>query len=400
MRTQLTATIGLAPLTLVFFHQLSVVGFAANLVAIPLITLVITPLALLGIVAVPLWTLGAQAVGALNAALTALAQFPVAVWVAPVAPLWAQLAGLLGAVLLVLPLPWRAMLLAPPLLLALLWPPRVLPPEGDFDLLALDVGQGSSVWVRTRDHLLVFDAGPQYSPGNDAGERVLLPLLRALGESRVDRLVLSHRDLDHVGGAGALLKAMPVDEVLGSLAADHPLLALATHATRCHEGQSWTWDGVRFDVLRPATGDDERVQKPNAMSCVLRVAGRDADGRERRVLLTGDIEREQELALLAALPAMLPADVIVVPHHGSRTSSTADFIAAVSPRIAVVQAGYRNRFGHPAPDVVARYREHGVAVVGTPECGAWNWPAGGPSDGICERDRSRRYWHDSPAYHR
>ena len=391
LRTQVTATIGLAPLSLVFFQQLSLVGFAANLIAIPLITLVITPLALLGVALVPLWAVGAWVVQQLNAVLGWLAHLPGAVWIAPVAPLWAQLAGLLGAVLLVLPLPWRARALALPLLVALVLPPQQVPAAGEFDLLAMDVGQGTAVLVRTHAHVLVFDAGPQYSRESDAGQRVLLPLLRARGESRVDRLVLSHRDLDHVGGAAAVIKGLPVDDVLSSLELEHPLLALAPHTTRCHAGQSWLWDGVQFDVLRPGVGDYERKQKANAMSCVLRVSS--AGSPARSVLLTGDIEREQEAALVAASPEALRSDVLIVPHHGSRTSSTAAFLDAVRPRVAVFQAGYRNRFGHPAPDVLARYVERDIDVHVSPDCGAWRWEAGGAAQGVCHRNAARRYWH-------
>ncbi|MEP7295713.1 MAG: DNA internalization-related competence protein ComEC/Rec2 [Burkholderiales bacterium] len=391
VRTQVVATIGLAPLTLVFFHQLSLVGFAANLIAIPLITLVITPLALLGVALVPLWAVGAWVVQLLNGALGWLAAWPGAVWMAPVAPWWAQLAGLLGAVLLVMPLPWRARALAVPLLVALIWPPRELPPAGEFDLLAMDVGQGTSVLVRTQHHVLVFDAGPQYSRESDAGQRVLLPLLRARGISRVDRLVLSHRDLDHVGGAMAVLKALPVDDVLSSLETGHAILAQAAQVTRCHAGQSWVWDGVRFDVLRPEPGDYERALASNAMSCVLRVGSTGAAARS--VLLTGDIERPQELALAAASPDALRSDVLIVPHHGSRTSSTAEFLDAVRPRVAVFQAGYRNRFGHPAPDVVARYEERHIETHMTPACGAWRWDARSGPVGVCHRDVARRYWH-------
>ncbi len=216
-----------------------------------------------------------------------------------------------------LPLPWRARLLALPLLVPLLLPPRDLPADGHFDLLALDVGQGTSVLIRTRSHLLVFDAGPQYARDSDAGQRVLLPLLRARGESRIDRLVLSHRDLDHVGGAGAVLKAMPVDDLLNSLELEHPLLAQATHPTRCQAGQAWDWDGVHFEILRPLADDYVLALKPNAMSCVLRVSG-----GGRSALLTGDVEREQELALVAASSGALRSDVVIVPHHGSKTSST------------------------------------------------------------------------------
>jgi competence protein ComEC len=389
LRTQVIATIGLTPLTLVFFQQVSLIGFAANLIAIPLITLVVTPLALLGVAIVPLWAVGAWVVQVLNGALTWLAAVPGAVWRVPVAPLWAQLAGLAGAVLLVLPLPWRARLLAVPLLLPLMWPPREWPAEGAFELIALDVGQGTSVVVRTRSHLLVYDAGPQYTRESDAGQRVLVPFFRARGEARIDKLLLSHRDLDHVGGAAAVMKAVPVDELLSSLETGHPLLVLAPRETRCHAGQSWVWDGVRFEILRPLTDDYERAMKSNAMSCVLRIAA--ADGRS--ALLTGDIEREQEAALVAAAPQTLRSDLLVVPHHGSKTSSTAGFLGAVQPRIAVFQAGYRNRFGHPAAEVVERYRERGIETQATPDCGAWIWPAAASSAGGCHREKARRYWH-------
>jgi competence protein ComEC len=393
LRTQLVATLGLAPLSLVFFQQLSIVGFVANLIAIPLVTLLITPLALLGVALVPLWAIGAWAVRMLNAALTALADWQGAVWSPPAAPAWAQICALGGAALLMLPLPWRARLLGLPLLLVLVVPPRALPAPGTFDLIAVDVGQGTAVLVRTHGHLLIFDAGPQYSRESDAGQRVLLPLLRARGETRIDRLVLSHRDLDHVGGARALLGGLPVDDMLSSLEPDHPLLALAAgRSARCEAGQAWDWDGVRFELLRPLAGDYARALKSNAMSCVLRVGS-----AERSVLLTGDIERDQEAQLVAALGERLRSDVLIVPHHGSRTSSTGAFLDAVHPRIAVFQAGYRNRFGHPAPDVLERYRERGIRMLVSPSCGAWRWDAAGPDEGVCQRDAVRRYWQHVPA---
>ncbi|CAM5795934.1 DNA internalization-related competence protein ComEC/Rec2 [Rhizobacter fulvus] len=397
LRTQLVATIGLTPLSLVFFQQVSVVGFAANLIAIPVITLVITPLALLGVAFVPLWIVGAWVVQGLNAVLASLVAMPAAVWLVPVAPAWAQLAGLSGALLAVLPLPWRVRALAVPLLIPLLLPPRDVPAEGRFDVVALDVGQGSAVLVRTRAHLLVFDAGPQYARESDAGQRVVLPLLRARGEARIDRLVLSHRDIDHVGGAAALLKAMPVQELMSSLEPDHPLLRLAPRATRCEAGQAWDWDGVRFEMLRPPIDDYARPMKSNAMSCVLRVVGAGAGAPS--VLLTGDIEREQELALVAHVPGALRSDVLIAPHHGSKTSSSDAFLDAVAPRVAVFQAGYRNRFGHPAPQVVERYRAHGIATASTPGCGAWTWRNGAIGEARCEREVARRYWHHAADYH-
>ncbi len=387
LRTQVIATLGLTPLTLVFFQQVSLVGFLANLVAIPLVTLVITPLALLGVALAPLWSVGAAIVSGLVGLLSRLAAIPGAVWTVPAAPLWAQLAGLVAAALVVLPLPWRAKLFAVPLALALLVPPRELPADGSFDLVAADIGQGTAVVVRTRTHVLLFDTGPQYTRESDAGQRVLVPLLRARGDQRVDLLMLSHRDSDHVGGARSVLGALEVETMASSLEDGHPLHDAARASRRCVAGKRWTWDGVDFAVLRPEAGDYARSLKSNAMSCVLRVSG-----GGRSALLTGDIEREQEAALVASAGETLRSDVLVAPHHGSKTSSSAPFLDAVHPAVAVFQAGYRNRFGHPAADVLDRYRERGVRIVASPACGAWVWRANGPAAGTCERIDGHRYW--------
>jgi competence protein ComEC len=396
LRGQWVATLGLAPLGLVIFQQLSLVGLLANLVAIPLVTLLVTPLALLGILWAGLWAPAAWLVQGLVGWLGWLAGFPLAVWEVAVAPVWAQGLGLLAAVVAILPWPWRLRLLALPLALPMLLPQRELPAPGRFELLALDVGQGSAVLVRTRGHLLLFDAGPQYARDSDAGQRILLPLLRSLGERRIDRLVLSHRDQDHVGGARSVLAALPVGELLGSLEPHHPLHALGVPNRRCLAGERWTWDGVHFALLHPPAADFARALKPNAMSCVLKVEG-SAPG-SGAVLLTGDIEREQELALVAGQPDALRAQVLVAPHHGSRTSSTAAFIAAVAPQAAVFQAGYRNRFGHPAPEVMARYLAQGVTAIETTTCGAWRWLGDAAvAEAVCERERVRRHWHDQPA---
>ncbi len=393
LRTQVTATLGLAPLTLLFFQQVSMVGFAANLVAIPLITLLVTPLALLGSLVPPLWAVAAWLLQPLSAWLQWLAAWPLAVWNVPAASLWAQAAALLGGALLVLPLPARLRWLGVPLLLPLLALPPERPPAGQVEIVAVDVGQGTSVLVRTRGHLLVYDAGPLYSRESDAGQRVLLPLLRARGERVVDRLVLSHRDIDHVGGARALMTALPVRAVSSSLAADHPLLALAPAHEPCRSGQTWVWDGVRFEFLHPTEGEADPAARPNTQSCVLRVAA--AGGPV--ALLTGDIEREQELRLAGRLGEALRADLLVVPHHGSRTSSTPQFLVYVQPRLAVIQAGYRNRFGHPAAEVVARYREAGAELRASPACGAWLWRSEESGPGRCQRELGRRYWHSSLA---
>ncbi|HEY0957361.1 MAG TPA: ComEC/Rec2 family competence protein, partial [Roseateles sp.] len=290
--------------------------------------------------------------------------------------------------LMALRLPWRLRLAGAAMLLPLLWPVVPRPPPGEFELLAPDVGQGNAVLLRTAGHALLFDTGPAYAPGADAGERVLLPLLRSLGVRRLDLLVLSHRDIDHVGGAATLLQGLPVSELRSSLEPGHPLLRTGPRETRCEAGQHWTWDGVRFDVLHPLPAHYEAGLKSNDLSCVLRITA--ASGR--RALLLGDLEAAQERALAGREPD-LRADVLLVPHHGSKTSSSAELLAAVQPRVALVQAGYRSRFGHPALPVLRRYQAAGVYVVSSPACGAWRWYSATDRSG-CERDERRRYWSD------
>jgi competence protein ComEC len=380
-------------LSLLFFQQLSVVGFVANLVAIPVVTLLVTPLALLGVLLPSLWSLGAWVSGVLDSFLGLLAASPLAVWHAAAAPGWAVAAGLLGAVVAVLPWPWRLRLLALPLMLPLLAPPVPRPEPGRFELIGADVGQGTAVLLRTASHVLVYDTGAAWSTGTDAGERVLVPLLRAMGVRRIDRLVLSHRDSDHTGGAASLARALPVASLWSSLEAGHPLRTLAPHEP-CAAGRRWQWDGVDFELLHPRTEQlaaDARPLRANGLSCVLRVQ----DGQGRSVLLTGDLEAAQEATLVREAAVRLPSTVLWVPHHGSRTSSTAEFIAAVAPRVAVVQAAHRSRFGHPAPVVLARFAQAGVPVRRTSTCGAWVWSSGSAEAtlGTCVRDQRRRYWH-------
>jgi len=187
-----------------------------------------------------------------------------------------------------------------------------------------------------------------------------------------------------------VLAMQPRAELLSSLEATHPLQATLA-ARRCEAGQAWTWDGVRFEVLHPFDTDYRGFTKPNAVSCVLRIG----NGRAA-ALLAGDIERLQEAALVVRTPQLLRADVLLAPHHGSKTSSSPAFLDAVQPGIAFVQAGYRNRFGHPAQEVAARYRDRGVRLVENTRCGAAHWTSTRPADVACERERHARYWQHSP----
>jgi competence protein ComEC len=388
-REQWVITLAITPLSLLLFQQVSLIGLLANAVAIPWVTLVITPLAMLGVAVAPLWDLAAWAVQVLALLLQWLAGLPYATLSMAAPPWWMAACGVAGGALLAMRLPWSLRSLGIPLLLpVLLWhAPR--PAAGEFELLAADIGQGNAVLVRTATHSLLYDAGPRYSLESDAGHRVLVPLLRAYGE-RLDTLLLSHRDTDHTGGAPAVLAMQPQAELLSSIEATHPLHAVRA-ARRCEAGQAWTWDGVRFEVLHPFDTDYRSFTKPNAVSCVLRIG----NGRAA-ALLAGDIERLQEAALVVRTPQLLRADVLLAPHHGSKTSSSPAFLDAVQPRVAFVQAGYRNRFGHPAQEVAARYRDRGVQLVENTRCGAAHWTSTHPADVACERERHARYWQHSP----
>lgn len=392
LRQQWLMTLALAPLTLVLFGQISLVGLVTNFWAIPWVTLVAVPLAFLGIVWNDVWVLALWSVQWLLWGLQWCAALPLSHVSMAMAPLWAGVVAVMGGIWLGLRLPWLLRLWALPCLLPALWWSPARPTEGHVELLAMDVGQGQAVLVRTARHSLLYDAGPQYSADTDAGERVVVPLLRALDE-RVDLLMLSHRDADHTGGASAVLAQQPQAQLMASVEATHRLWQ-ARPWWPCTAGHTWRWDGVQFTVLHPratavaALADGASIeQRSNAMSCVLLIT--DAHGVS--ALLAGDIEQAQERDLLAR-GLLRPVNYLLMPHHGSKTSSSEAFLDAVKPTLAVVQAGYRNRFGHPAPDVMARYRERHIPVLSTPACGAAWWRSVRPAQWVCEREQSARYW--------
>jgi competence protein ComEC len=392
-RTQWVVTVGLAPWTVLFFQQVSLVSLLANAVAIPVVTLLLTPLALLGLVWAPLWGAALPVVEGLMAVLQTMAAWPWASVHLPAVPLWAQALAVVAAAWLVAPLPLGWRLAGLPLLLPMAWPALPVPPPGEFELLAADIGQGNAVLVRTAHHHLLYDTGPAYGrhgeTGN-AGERVLVPLLHAMGVRRLDHLVITHRDTDHSGGAPAIFQALPVGLLHSALEPDHPLRGRAPHQ-RCTAGTRWVRDGVAFEFLHPEAADHDRpglaVLRPNAVSCVLRIAS--ASGRV--ALLTGDIGTDQELRLVIRQRERLRADVLLVPHHGSGSSSTLHFLQSVQPRWAIVQAGRHNRYGHPAPAVLARYAAQGAQLVQTPHCGAWHWRSADAA-AACTRSQRPRYW--------
>jgi competence protein ComEC len=399
VRAQWAATVALLPLGLWFFGSASLVGPLANAVAIPLVSAVITPLALAGgalATVSPAWgsvliVPAATAVGALITALQWLAAVPHAALALPSPGIVALGLALAGAAVLLLPADLAGRRLGALGLLPLVAAPLARPVAGEIRITALDVGQGSAVVVQVGARSLVYDTGPGGGGGLDAGARVVAPWLRSQGITRPDLLVVSHPDGDHAGGALSLLQALPPVRFVSSLPAEHPIVAAAPDPQRCIRGGHWRWDEVSFEWLHPGPDPEpQRGSATNALSCVLRIRG--AAGS---VLLAGDIEAGTERALLQRLgPAGLAADVLLVPHHGSRTSSTAAFVDAVSPRWAIVQAAYRSRFGHPHPTVVARYRERGIAVLRTDADGAVQIRLVPDAPAVVRRSRVEpaRYW--------
>ena len=383
LREQGTISLALAPLTLLLFGQMSLIGLLGNLLAIPWVTLVVTPLALLGVLVPPLWDAAALAVQGMGVVLAGLARWPFAAVFSAIAPLPLALGGVLGGILLVLRLPWGARTVG----LVMLWPLWVWSParpaQGEFEVLAIDVGQGSAVLVRTAGHNLLYDTGPRYGAESDAGQRVVVPLLRALGVVP-DTVVVSHRDSDHSGGSPAVRAAWPKARWLSSFAAEGL-------GEPCVAGQRWVWDGVAFEMLHPGpelySSDGQGLRSSNAMSCVLRVS----HARES-AWLSGDLDAEGETRLALAWPDMR-ATLMLAPHHGSASSSSPVLLNTLRPARVLVQTGYRNRFGHPAPVVLDRYRQRGIAWVASPQCGAALWRSEQPNVVRCHREHHRRYWH-------
>lgn len=385
----LYTALGLAPLLLLCFGQISLVSPLANLLAVPVLGTVLVPLCLLGAGLSLVFPLAGTAV--LKLAATVLALFwpvldwlsgiPWAQWSRAEPPPWTLLPALLGAVWLLVPrgLParWLGLVLWLPALTARIERPA----PGEFLLTLLDVGQGLAAVVETRHKTLVFDTGPRLGPEFDMGAAVVEPYLRWRGIDTVDALVVSHGDNDHIGGAHSVLALLRVRAAYSSVPERLPEFP----AIPCRAGQSWSWDGVEFAMLGPVAPSP----KDNDNSCVLRVGG--AHGS---VLLTGDIERAAETLLVERHGAALGSDILVAPHHGSKTSSSPGFLAAVRPRRVLIPAGYLNPFGHPHPTVLARYSGLGAEISNTAATGAILFWTGGEPRLANQRRAHRHYWNE------
>ena len=373
----------------------------ANAFAIPLISFVVTPLAILGSF-LPIDALLKLSYLALEACMYLLGwlnQMSSVVWQQHAPPLWTLFPAMLGMLWLLLPagFPLRSIGLLGLLPMLLILPAR--PAPGDMEVAILDVGQGLSVVVQTASHTLLYDAGPKYSSQSDAAKRVILPFLNGEGIAKLDGFVVSHDDTDHAGGMDTILTQIPVSWVSSSLPPDKvPSNSPIRHA-RCVAGQRWAWDGVQFEMLHPVPEYyAHQAISDNNRSCVLKISATSGS-----LLLAGDIEKPAEQTLLASQSgrpnlASLKSDVMIAPHHGSRTSSNSAFVAAAAPELTVFTSGYLNRFRHPRPEVQLRYQAFGSETLRSDYDGAILLTFVAASRGSYEvirwRKQYRRYWHD------
>jgi competence protein ComEC len=389
-QTQWAVTLALVPFLLAMFQQVSLVSPVANAFAIPLVGLIVVPLALAASVLPLEWIAHAAhlVMAFCMLLLRALNDLPDAVWQQHAPAAWAVPIAVVGALWMLLPRGFPARWVGAVMMLPLfLWLPAKLSP-GELRVTVLDVGQGLAVVVRTREHALLYDTGPAFTEQIDAGGRIVVPYLRAAGVSRLDGMIVSHDDSDHSGGALSVLQAMPVEWLASSLPQDHAIRMAATRSRLCSAGERWEWDGVSFEFLHPQPADyNDSGAKDNDRSCVLRVVSPYGS-----LFLPGDIEKRTESRLMQS-SGNLRTDILIAPHHGSRTSSTPEFVHAVAPGLTVFSVGYRNRFGHPHPAVSARYRQAGSRTLRTDLSGALLIGMNPAGIGVQSwREVDRKYW--------
>jgi len=385
-------SLGLAPLTLLFFQQISLISPIANLVAVPVISFLVVPLALLAVVlmfisstlAVGLFWLVDWLLQKLQWLLDSLAALPFATIHHAQPPIWTLGFAVLSMLILLAPRGMPARWLGAVLLLPLVFTETKRPATGDIELTLLDVGQGLSVVIQTAEHNLIYDTGAKFSADSDSGKNVLLPFLYQQGVHKIDQLIISHGDNDHIGGTKSLISGIPVEKLLTSV----PEKLNAYQPVQCIAEQSWIWDGVLFTILSP----DGQTNSDNNNSCVLQVQS--AHGT---ALLTGDIEAQAEDWLVTTYGNRLKAEVLIAPHHGSKTSSTRAFLQTVQAKTVLIPSGYRNQFGHPHDDVLTRYRDFNAdwlnsadsgAITVSVKHGAWQIQA--------RRQTDSHYWNFKP----
>lgn len=391
-RVQWVVSLGLLPLLAFSFQQAPLFSPLANLIAVPWVSLSVVPLTLLGAICLLLypplggWLLlqAASLMGWLWPVLQWLAELRFAQWQLPAeVPPWSLLAAVIGILWMLAPRGVPARWIGAGWLLPLVLTSPERPQQGEAWFTLLDVGQGLAAVVQTRNHTLVYDTGPKFSDHFDTGQAVVIPFLRREGITSLDMLIVGHGDNDHIGGADSLLQEYPARRLLTTVPERLP-----GNTELCRQGQSWSWDGVRFSVLHPTP---QSTVEGNNASCVLKV-----ETAASSLLLTGDIEQRAERRLVDENPSALAAAIMVAPHHGSKTSSSQQFIDAVSPDYVLFPAGYRNRFHHPHPNVVGRYLANGTQMLDSAHHGAIRFRLGKDRLSAPESYRlaARRYWNN------
>ena len=365
LKVHFILALGLAPFLALFFGQNPLLGPLANIVAVPFFALLITPLILLGILSMSVFRPAGETllktvdylIDAFWPFLEWIANLPFASLTGNITSMTVFMISLLGIVIILMPkgLPgrWLAGIFFLPVLLV----QTSTPMQGDFEFVLLDVGQGLAAAIRTRDHVLLYDTGAKFSADFDTGKAVILPYFTSIGVNSLDKVIISHGDNDHVGGFQSIIKKIPIAETLTSV----PEKLNGENIRLCEPGQSWEWDGVMFEIIHP---EPDYAGKSNNRSCVLKI-----DNGHKSVLLTGDIEASAEAVLMKNNKG-LDIDLLVAPHHGSKSSSTEAFISSLSPDIVLFPVGYRNRFHHPAEKVISRYEKSGIKSLNTASDGA------------------------------
>ena len=357
-RLHILIAIGLLPLLILLFQRFPLISPLANIIAVPWVSFLVIPPVLCGTLllgisdglAHVLLSLGSLTLATLWPLLSKLAANDMWQWTRHAQPWWTVVSAFVGTVMLLLPRGVPGRWIGVFCLLPMLLNPPPRPVVGGLKFALLDVGQGLASVVQTHNHVLVYDTGPRFSADFDTGNAVVVPYLRYYGWQRVDRLVIGHGDNDHIGGADSLRRQVPVLDILSSVAEKIPWAS----ARPCLEQQHWRWDGVDFEILHP---NGSRAWQGNDGSCVLRISN-----GEHTFLLTGDIEAFAEHRLATERAAAIDSDILVVPHHGSKTSSSAVFVAAVTPDHVLFPVGYHNRFGFPDPHVLERYQRRGAQI--------------------------------------
>ena len=417
-RVQAVVTIALLPLTLYWFYQVSIVSPLANAIAIPVVSYIVTPLAIAGALLPDF--IGKYLLMPAHATMDYLAIMLawMASWKWSIAwssqPAWWAIAlSTIGILIAIRPgsiqESWMSRI-AGLVLCATLFiqsSNSAHLEKGEFRATVLDIGQGTAVLIETKTKRLLYDTGPIQGKDN-AGQRIILPYLRGRGINHIDRMVISHSDSDHIGGAATLLKEISFDSMMGSLPSTNPLLENLKErkipAIPCRFGQQWSWDGVDFHIWHPhehTNFEDRHPRKPNEVSCVLEVRNQTTS-----FWLTGDVEKQGEAEITErltqkALNHLRNKNLIfMAPHHGSKTSSSQELLTALSPDEAFAQNGYRNRYGHPHSSVTARYQSMNIPFYQTPNTGAQVWSFYNANKlnkaPLFQRGYSQRLWHRPP----